>query len=71
VAPPEPWPNPRLPTKEASKEKKTNHKKAVKPLQNNMDRHFNYSSMGDEGHTVISSSPLRSSTTLPYEQTRN
>jgi hypothetical protein len=27
VAPPEPWPNPRLPTKEESEEKKTDHQK--------------------------------------------
>jgi hypothetical protein len=53
VAPPEPWPNPQLPTKEASKEKKTDHKKEVKSLQNNMDRNFDYSPMGDEGHTII------------------
>jgi hypothetical protein len=53
MAPPEPWPDPRLPTKEASKEKKTNHQKEVRSLQNNMDRYFDYSPTGDDGCTVI------------------
>jgi hypothetical protein len=53
VAPPEPWPDPGLPTKEATKEKETNHQKEVRSLQKNMDRHFDYTPTGDESRTVI------------------
>jgi hypothetical protein len=53
VAPPEPWPDPQVPTKEATKEKKMDHQKEVRSLQNNMDRHFDYSPMGGEGRIII------------------
>jgi hypothetical protein len=53
VAPPEPWPDPQLPTNEPTKQKKMNHQKEARSLQNNMDRHFDYSPTGDEGRTIV------------------